>query len=77
MSSREESYTSLRSESETKLDRKLNPVSDVTERRIHPFNFDTVVEYSGQQGDRFEMKHRLSGGQGLSIFKDQQADGTF
>lgn len=68
-------YTSLRNESDNKLDRRLNPAIMPSERKIRHYNFDNVIEYSGQEGNRFEMKHRLGGGSGLSIFQDQQTSG--
>lgn len=75
MSNKETDYTSLRNESENRLDRRLNPVHMPSERKIRHYNFDNVIEYSGQGGNRFEMKHRLGGGSGLAMFQDQRTSG--
>lgn len=42
------------------------------ERRMRPFDFNKIVQFTGtQEGDRFQMQHRLNGGQGLMMFSDQ------
>lgn len=71
MSNKETDYTSLRNESDNRLDRRLM----LSERKIRHYNFDNVIEYSGQEGNRFEMKHRLGGGSGLAMFQDQRTGG--
>lgn len=36
-----------------------------------------VVVYKGQMGDKFQMRHNLNSGEGLSMFTDNMSSGNF